>query len=701
MSGLRRELKIVSFAVMAAGFLSLILTGKLSFLEISVIISSLIIGWFWGEGISRIPKAASAATAGILLIFVVSASGLIFFKRSFVTTTIGFLIYVQAVRILFLTERRHYLQAYLIALFSVLAATVLTFSPLFFVSFVVYLVLATAAMIIYTFVRDVETYMEKSRSRPVIKRSALFGMTLISSFLILITSGFVFLLFPRISAGFFPSAIFEPVRVSGFSNNVELGEVGNLKISTSIIMRVVIEESDIEDLGGVPLYFRGTSFDTFDGRYWEKSDTDMRAIKKLYNRFYLEDSVSTREISQQFFLEPTDSRVLFALPSPKVFEGPFVSLYTDRYGTVEVRRPFSDKIKYTVVSSLISAGEDSVSKDRFLSAKERRFYLQLPEGLDPEIRALAGAISDTDSLPKDQAEDIRDYLLENMSYDLNPDSMGDEPLTDFFFGGKTGYCEHFATAMVVLLRIRGIPARLVTGFLSGGYNEMGSFYTVRASDAHAWVEAFFDESGWVIFDPTPPAGRSFAQDLSAAREFFENMIMKWNIYVVNYEMSDQIKMIEGAVEAGREGQRGLLEARGDLSDFLSGLKKGKKIFLIPLGIILAAAFLVGVFYLVFFFTSLGHTKRGGDVRGAVREYFRALRFLSKRGLKKDIRMTPREFSYEVGRKKPSLSSDMNVLTDAYYAQRYGGADPFGPKYSEAVASFKSMREKLKNKKMDV
>ncbi len=701
MSNLRREFKIVSFAVVAAGFLSLILTGELGFLEISAIISSLVIGWFWGDGISKMPKAAGAATAGILLIFVVSVFGLIFFKRGFVTTTISFLIYVQAVRIIFLTETRHYLQAYLIALFSVLAATVLTFSPLFLVSFVVYLVLATAAMIIYTFIKDVETYTGKSRSGPVIKRPALYSMTLISSFLILIASGFVFLLFPRISAGFFPSAIFEPVRVSGFSNNVELGEVGNLKISTSIIMRVVIEGSDIEDLGGVSLYFRGTSFDTFDGRYWEKSDLNMRAIKRLYNRFYLDDSASTNEISQQFFLEPTDSRVLFALSPPKVFEGPFINLYSDRYGTVEVRRPFSDKIKYTVVSDLIPAGEGSVSRDTVLSAKERRSYLQLPKDLDPRIRVLAQAITDGNSPPRDQAEDIRDYLLANMSYDLNPDSMGDEPLTDFLFGERAGYCEHFATAMVVLLRIRGIPARLVTGFLSGQYNEMGSFYTVRASDAHAWVEAYFDDSGWVVFDPTPPAGRPVALSLSAAREFFENMVMKWNIYVVNYEMSDQIKMIEGAIEAGKEGQRGLLEARGDLRDFLSGPKGGKKIFLIPLGIILTAAFLVGVFYLVLFFTSFGFKRRGGDVRGAVREYFRALRYLSRRGLKKDIRITPREFASEVRRKRPSLSSDMDILTDAYYAQRYGGAEPFGPKYSEAAASFNRIKEKLKKGKADV
>jgi hypothetical protein len=299
--------------------------------------------------------------------------------------------------------------------------------------------------------------------------------------------------------------------------------------------------------------------------------------------------------------------------------------------------------------------------------------------------------------PRDQAGDIRDYLVTNMSYDLNPDSVGDDPMTDFFFGSRAGYCEHFATAMVVLLRMRGIPARLVTGFLSGQYNEMGSFYTVRASDAHAWVEAYLDDEGWVVFDPTPPAGRPVAVTVSAIKEFLDNVVMKWNIYVVNYEMSDQIKMVEGAIEAGREGQRGFSEARGDLKEFFSGLKGGKGIVLIPLVIVLGAAFLFGVIYLIIFFTSLPYKKGRGDVKGAVREYFRALKYLSKRGLKKDVSMTPREFAGEVGRKRPSLSSDMDILTDAYYAQRYGGIE----RYAEAAESFGRIREKLKDKKIDI
>src|SRR3989454_389608 len=82
-------------------------------------------------------------------------------------------------------------------------------------------------------------------------------------------------------------------------------------------------------------------------------------------------------------------------------------------------------------------------------------------------------------------------------------TMSADPVDDFLFTRKTGYCEHYATAMVVLLRALGIPARLVTGFLPGVWNDFGNYYTIRQQDAHAWVEVYFPLSGWVTFAPTP------------------------------------------------------------------------------------------------------------------------------------------------------------------------------------------------------
>ncbi len=153
---LGRARKVITFGVVSAGFLTLILTGSLSIVEIALILVSIPAAWFWGERIAAIPRADTAATAAIILIFFLAVIGFFFFDRSFVAVTTGFLITVQAVRLLFLTEMRHYLQVYLISLFSVLAATVLTFSPIFIVTFIVYLCLATAGMIILTMSGEIQ-----------------------------------------------------------------------------------------------------------------------------------------------------------------------------------------------------------------------------------------------------------------------------------------------------------------------------------------------------------------------------------------------------------------------------------------------------------------------------------------------------------------------------------------------------------------
>ncbi len=502
---LGRARKSITFGVVSAGFLTLILTGSLSIVEIAVILVSIPAAWFWGGRIAAIPRADMAATAAIILIFFLAVIGFFFFDRSFVAMTTGFLITVQAVRLLFLTEMRHYLQVYLISLFSVLAATVLTFSPIFIVTFIVYLSLATAGMIILTMSGD----MQRARGttgRIELSYSHLTWLTAGSVGFTVGMSVIIFILFPRLSAGFLPSSIGQPVRVPGFSHNVELGEVGDLKITGETIMRVVIDEKDARVLGP-NVYWRGTAFDTFDGKYWEKSDAKGQSIRKAGGRFVLDSKSIGAVIHQEYYLESTDSRVLFVLVRPSVITGPFSNLSVDRYGTVEMSSPTNEKIHYAVDSVV-----DSLPKGKpagglnSLSENERDAYRQLPDNLDPRIEALVSEIVGDEASPLVKAALIRDWLLTTMSYDLNPKGIGKDPLSVFLFEEERGYCEHFSTAMVVMLRATGVPSRIVTGFLAGSFNEIGSFYIVHASDAHAWVEVYDEAAGWVSFEPTPPRG---------------------------------------------------------------------------------------------------------------------------------------------------------------------------------------------------
>ncbi|WP_339244656.1 transglutaminase-like domain-containing protein [Paenibacillus sp. FSL F4-0243] len=134
-------------------------------------------------------------------------------------------------------------------------------------------------------------------------------------------------------------------------------------------------------------------------------------------------------------------------------------------------------------------------------------YLQLPDLLPVRVRDLAEMLTASSGNRYDSVTAIKDYLQHGYSYTLNttvPPS-GSDFVDHFLFETKQGYCVHFATAMTVLLRSAGIPARYVQGFGPGTLQDdtMPAKYLVTQGDAHAWVEVFFAGAGWVPFDPTP------------------------------------------------------------------------------------------------------------------------------------------------------------------------------------------------------
>jgi hypothetical protein len=145
---------------------------------------------------------------------------------------------------------------------------------------------------------------------------------------------------------------------------------------------------------------------------------------------------------------------------------------------------------------------------------------------------------------------IQQHLLENYRYSLESDTATlSYPLDEFLFTRKTGYCEHYATAMVVMLRTVGIPARLVTGFLATEWNEYGGYFTVRQRDAHAWVEVYFPQSGWITMDPTPTINLTAATSRwESVRRLGESFQLQWDRLFVRYSAKDQLAVVHGVRE---------------------------------------------------------------------------------------------------------------------------------------------------------
>jgi hypothetical protein len=289
----------------------------------------------------------------------------------------------------------------------------------------------------------------------------------------------------------------------------------------------------------------------------------------------------------------------------------------------------------------------------------------------------------------DKAVAIQDHLSRNYRYSLDaPLAEQAQPLEEFLFERKTGYCEHYATAMVMMLRTIGIPARLVTGFLATEWNEYGNYYLVRQQDAHAWVEVHLPHSGWVMMDPTPTDGDSTGSAPPAwhtVQRMLDNVRLRWNRFFVQYSAADQLAAI-------RELQTGGASVRLRILDSLSA-------FFGPL----TAAFQTGIGYV----TSGDLTRVGklvalllagcgvvvwlrwarpwnwprrstgpaGDEQEIVLLYRRMLRQLERRGMHKPAAMPPLQFIRIIQEQWTTAGTAVASITELYCRARFGRVPP--------------------------
>jgi hypothetical protein len=249
-------------------------------------------------------------------------------------------------------------------------------------------------------------------------------------------------------------------------------------------------------------------------------------------------------------------------------------------------------------------------------------------------------------------------------------ASGPDPLADFLFNVKSGHCEYFSTAMVVMLRTRGVAARVVNGFLPGEYNEAAGAFTVRQSDAHSWVEVYFPETrSWVTFDPTPSAGRTEPVRSGIAaklQKYAEALELIWFQYVVGYDKQEQTSLAAA-----------LHNRFSDVSSFLArSLARIKQALPSnPLSVITGVATLILLVVLVVLVRrirrlgwrrAVSFSSTDAQTHSGIDFYERWTALLENRGIKRASHLTPIEFAGEIG-VQPAL-----LITNAYNKVRYGG-----------------------------
>ncbi|MCU1023086.1 DUF3488 and transglutaminase-like domain-containing protein [Stenotrophomonas maltophilia] len=292
-----------------------------------------------------------------------------------------------------------------------------------------------------------------------------------------------FWLFPRLSTPLW-GVPERAVSTPGLSDSMEPGQWLDLMADDTPALRV-------QFFGAVPepdqRYWRGPVLTDFDGRRWTRDRARTQRPPAIVD-------AGARGWNYQIDYEPTDRRQLVALDLPtRAPEGSTLdadmSLLSDR-----------------TLSALSRWRLHSAPPQHFDSALPpylRRAALQLPAGFNPRTATLARQWRQ-EAGSNDEAVVRRalQWITTDFSYTLDTPVAGRDPIDEFLFGYKAGFCEHFSSAFVVLMRNAGIPARVVTGFAGGTRNRVGDYWVVRRMDAHAWAEVWLPQRGWVRVDPT-------------------------------------------------------------------------------------------------------------------------------------------------------------------------------------------------------
>lgn len=254
------------------------------------------------------------------------------------------------------------------------------------------------------------------------------------------------------------------------------------------------------------LYLRGVVKDKYSENSWSKSG-------KAYKEYRPGDdiplpfgsSVATYEKSLEITHDKLLTSTIFAPYSVYRVQHRNKSIYADEDSEVYTSKLIMRNEPYTVISKIPYIDPDKLrhAKAEKLGAIEAKLYTSLDPAISQRVISLAQTITSGKDNAFDKAKAIEGYLRKNYKYTLKPKALpsGAEFTDHFLFEGKEGYCTYFATAMAVMLRASGVPCRYVEGFLAKPEGE--AVRLVRGTDAHAWVEVYFDEYGWVAFEPTP------------------------------------------------------------------------------------------------------------------------------------------------------------------------------------------------------
>jgi len=607
--------------------------------------------------------------AGLLLCVLLAS--LLFVRGALAMIALAhFAVLAQGLQLLDRRPRRSEFLLVALAVFQVILAANLTDHVAFPLLLVAFTVSVVWTLVVHTLRAEAIEAGEPDLAGRAIS-SGLLRTTAMASLFSVVLAMSLFPLLPRIRAGTFISkGIGSPIAMSGFSENVELGDLGRIRLDPEVVLRVEPVESRLpapEDR-----YWRGLAFDRFDGRRWAVTPSGRIPLK---GDSEIGIDLGTRRIGslqrQRITREKLESGVLFAPGLAAVLRGDVGGIQRDRGGSIYGLHSAGDRVDYEIAADVRTPAHLDLHGASFALPREGgERFLQLPS-LDPAIDDLARDIVGDASSDLARALALEAHLQRAGRYTNDiPDHTreGRSPIEAFLLEQTEGHCEYFASGMVVLARSLGIPARLVNGFAGGAPNDIGGFLEVTQSDAHTWVEIHFETAGWVRFDPTPMdlrlagaaqlRGERWWAALSSAAEL-------WWFRIVDFDRSSQGRALRKAWIAWHRW-RGERTARVQPATTPEPEESAWQTVPPRWLWVGGALALLGLAW-------SWRRLRRAPAPAVPAYYRRALRILAGRGLRRAPATTARAFADQVTHSLPDAAARAFAsVTEAYLRERFAG-----------------------------
>ncbi|MBL4743871.1 MAG: DUF3488 domain-containing transglutaminase family protein [Cycloclasticus sp.] len=438
----------------------------------------------------------------------------------------------------------------------------------------------------------------------------------------------------------------ESSAISGVGDTINPGAISNLALSDETAFRVRFNSKPPEQKN---LYWRGPVFWDTDGRTW-KHGLSSSAAKT-------QETAGILQYQYTLMMEPHQQLWLYGLDTP-ISAPKGARLTSDKQ--LLLKKKLSRNISFDITSS-------PHLNNTALSKNDKERALAIPANTDLRVIDLAKRWQESSGSPRDIVNKALQFYNSEFYYTLRPPSLGKNPVAEFLFETKRGFCGHFATSFATLMRAANIPAKLVAGYQGGVYNKIGDFYNIRQADAHVWVEVW-DGNSWIRVDPTAAiAPNRIEHSVNASLQQINGNInflitppdglkkwvrqLTWAMHSIDYYWQSAVlaygpeKQLEFLSNVG-------ITKWGDMVIWLASLS--------GLILLVSASFLLYI-----------QRQRHDPLQ---KSYLSLCKKLSKKTGERQQHETTSDYFEHVIQQRPDLSNELSTLRTQYLNARYGNAD---------------------------